>query len=163
MRSPWSPQPVARIASLVMRRPDHPLRKTIAPVLTVCLSVCCCQGQLLAQGASDTERQATRRSGDTGAACCPGRGDERPDDAPRDQDPAPPLKACKAYCIKGTGLRNAGLTLAIATVDAAPIAAMPAAFVHVRDRGHHRPPGLNAAKRRVAPPTLLRLHCAMLV
>ena len=130
-----------------------PARQTLTTVLVVCISVCCCQGQLLIEGLSGPDAITAAEAGCASAGCCAKPAE--PQDAPKS-----PTRRCQSCCVKGTGLKATSLTLPAPTVvfvhvhDPAPLIATPPSV------GSRRPLEVTVC---VDPPTLLRLHCALVV
>ncbi len=136
-------------------RSNH-LREVVTFVLAMSVSVCCCQAHFLLHGfAAQDDMSAPAVAAESGDCCT------NCDDAPGDDRPSAPAKGCKSCCVKGSGLKD-GVTLpppdiadVLAVTPAPPVLpATPAMFVAAQAA----PP-----TPYVAPPTLLRLRCALIV
>ena len=125
-------------------------RQALTALLVVCVSFCCCQANALVV-LSDVAAGASVDACATG--CC-----ERPE-AP-DDDGDTPTRRCQSCCVKGTGPQDTSVTLPDVTVVAAP--ALPAPLPIAAPPSVARPRPLEVTPC-VPPPTLLRLHCALVV
>ena len=132
--------------------------RLIVAVLAVCVSICCCQAQLLLSRLSDTS--PVNRLAASAAARCARCADKDPASG-RDEAPPAPAGGCQLCgCVKDIGPRDAGPVLADArvamkTVSALPVLSPPPHHVQGPQRA------MNQLRRQ--PPTLVRLHCALIV
>ncbi|MCP3903931.1 MAG: hypothetical protein GY715_09885 [Planctomycetes bacterium] len=132
-------------------------RHFVSTLVVVCVSVCCCQAQILTHGLTDASARGP--VAETAApSCCSG---QCPSETGSDSDePATPMRGCRVCCIKGSGLQT-GPTLDLSQ-DVVALPPMPA-LVETLDRPASRVIAPEAAPPFVAPPTLLRLRCALVV
>jgi hypothetical protein len=126
-------------------------QQIITTTLVVCLSVCCCQGQILFDGMAGFDSEAT--AGCAAASCCV------PSDLPNEGSDGP-TRRCQSCCVKGTGLKDTLLRLPATTIAFLPpsSSATPIALPELS-----APQTPMAVITCVDPPTLLRLHCALVV
>ena len=126
------------------------LLSLVVAMLTASLSVCCCQTNVLFAVSDHDE-----------PSCCANCPDETPDNQ---NETPPPSKGCLSCCIKGTGLKDTTLVLPDRDVAAiVPPLALPTGIVQFPTREPCCVPGLAATPLHLVPPTLVRLHCALLV
>ena len=146
----------------MLHRSSNLVERVTAAVLTGCVSLCCCQAELLLAGLSAHGTSPVCRL----AASAPPHCANCPNDGPGGQDAAPPgpVRGCQlCWCVKGFGPKDAGaaprnLSLAITPVLSLPAGTVPSLPYHAD--GPHR---AQVKHVRVQPPTLLRLHCALIV
>ncbi|MHC5114642.1 MAG: hypothetical protein ACYTGP_09465 [Planctomycetota bacterium] len=132
-------------------------RQLVTIIVVVCVSICCCQAQMLTYGASDAQGCGPVEM-PAPPSCCSGQCATETD--PDSDEPPVPAQACKICCIKGSGLKLAP-TLDIAElVTALPPVPELVEFVALPETPVLVP---EAMLPYVAPPTLLRLRCALLV
>jgi len=132
-------------------------RQFVTTLVVVCLSVCCCQAQMLAHGDSDTQGGGPVEAA-AASSCCSGQCASEAD--PESDEPAVPMRGCKTCCIKGSGLQTGPRLDIPETVVALP--PVPE-FVEVCVAPEMPVIAPEAAPPYVAPPTLWRLRCAMIV
>lgn len=140
---------------------SNPFRQLVATALVVSMSMCCCKldtllGELSGTAAGDSQQVATSSFEDGGKSCCSSKGDESPN-LPERPTPAP-LKNCECCGVisiaPGSVVGDASVESSAflfellcdteATVVSQTVTAEPTDSV-------------------VEPPTLLHLHCALIV
>jgi hypothetical protein len=140
----------------MMRLATTPIRRFLAFLLAVALSVCCCQMHFLAGGLSGDACVASDATVAPGGGCC----DTTP--AAPDGDPDAP-DPCQACCIKGTGLKDGTSLRVDATLAATPAFTLPSVVIPAVTVQPDRLPRVASSPPWVEPRTLLRLRCALVV
>ena len=128
------------------------IRRLVAAVLSLCLSICCCHAHLLSVGWSGSGASADSVAITSCCDPCPG---------PQDDDPPSPV-GCRICCAKGTGLKD-DTTLTQPPAVAVLMSALPAAIELPSPDRAGVVARVDAAGLRVEPRTLVGMHCALLV
>lgn len=132
------------------------IQRFIATILVVSVSICCCQAKVLLHASSDQVAVSCGTTGATPSCCTPPAPDSSEDDTPGGD-------GCKSCCFKGTGLKDAKPVLPKPVLIAIPMLATPATLV---TPAVGVPAACSTDASQVPyfePPTLVRLHCALLV
>ncbi|MCA9294887.1 MAG: hypothetical protein KC983_00185 [Phycisphaerales bacterium] len=138
------------------RRLIHFGQRCMILMLILSVSICCCDLHAFAGGG----HVSTAASGRSVPACCANCVSDAADDT---STPDSERKGCAVCCIKGSGLKDAGYVLLNGPITLMPIA-VPAATPCVEIPNTPKSPLLDGWLRPdVDPPTLLRLHCALIV
>jgi hypothetical protein len=150
--------------AILSRRSARLRCRFITLLVIVSVSVCCCKARFLAAGFG-AEQHCGTIAAQTVPGCCshaPSDDSDRRDD--EDTSPKTPAGGCTLCCIKATNLDHgddALLKCLSSTSNAQVLWTVPApqaAVEHVRQSGMAEADG-----PAVPSPTLLRLHCALIV
>ncbi len=138
------------------------LRRILAVLIAVSLSICCCRTSFFVHGLSGSDTQTVARSVDSMPTCCSGSQDCDPGEQAPEDEPSEPVQGCKTCCVKGTGLKDAGATLA--SMDATLITfTLPVTIVQPKALPQTDAPRIESSVPWVEARSLLRMHCALIV
>jgi hypothetical protein len=139
---------------LVLHLASNPLRRLVAVVTALSLLVCCCHAHFVMSCVPGSA------SPESASCCCAGCAEEAP--APPREVPGSLPEGCQVCCIKGSGQKDGGTVLLLG--DAAmPAPALPAVLPPGVESIPAARPRVGLVPQGIAPPTLLRLHCALLI
>ncbi len=130
-------------------------------LLVLSVSICCCDLHLVGSGIARATHQADAvAASNATVSCCSnctadGAGDE--------SSPLPDNGGCTTCCIKGSGLKDIGVTLLTGPITVVPYAVPAAPQLFDIPNAPKTALLLAAPRHHVEPPTLLRLRCALIV